>query len=710
MLHNRLWISNDISEAQAAKLSQELGISRLLAKVFLSRGMSDADCIKKFLNPSMDDLYDPFLLRDMDRAVDRVARAVRNRERILIYGDYDVDGVTSTSVLKSFLERQGAEVSFYIPDRIDEGYGLSINAIDKILQSDVSLIITVDCGISAIEEVKHLNSRNVDVIVTDHHECKDVLPDAYAVVDPCRTDCSYPFKELAGVGVVYKLINALCVEMGLGDQYNNYLDLVTLGTIADVVPLVGENRIIAKYGLPRIQNTCNVGLKTLINNSGLKDKPINTFGVSFIISPRVNAAGRIGDAGRAVKLFTTDDEEEAFEIVEGLNEENKFRQDTEGEIFRQAVDIIESQIDLDKEKVLVVSGESWHHGVIGIVASRITEKYYRPSILISKEGGVGKGSGRSIEGFNLFKALCHCEELLDRFGGHELAAGLTLQIDKLQEFRKMINAYADTVLTADDLVPKVKIDCYIRKEDINIDKVRELEKLAPFGPGNQEPVFAYKNFKINEVRAVGENKHLKLRFEDEGFAVDAIGFRMGHLGEVFGPNDAVDAAFSLEINSWNSEQKVQINLKDIKPNDETVLKNTYFYSLDKRIEPAKLNGYNIDSKLVKDVSLAEIVPERRDLAAVYQYIKAAGEDRLMIEDLFIFAKKIAYSYRICMNYFKLKKSIEIFEELNLLKAEPLGKYGMLIELESNIKGKTKLDNSKLYRKLQALKSCWQQPN
>lgn len=729
MLHNKFWVSIKISDIEVERLSREAGISRLIARVFLSRGVSDAGYIRKFLNPSLSGLHDPFLLKDMGKAVDRIIQAVRSREKIVIYGDYDVDGVTSTSILKMFLSRQGADVDFYIPDRIDEGYGLSISAIDKILQSNPSLIITADCGISAVEEIKYINDKLVDIIVTDHHECKAVLPDAYAVINPCRPDCSYPFKELAGVGVAYKLVNALSIKMNLRDEHNDYLDLVALGTIADVVPLTGENRIIAKHGIPRIESTNNLGLRTLIESSGLKDKPLNSFGVSFVIAPRVNAAGRIGDAGRAVKLFTTDDEKEAFDIAAELNDENRFRQDTEGEIFQQAVDMIESEIDLDKEKVLVVAGEAWHHGVIGIVASRITEKYYRPSILISREGDTGKGSGRSIEGFNLFKALSHCEGFLERFGGHELAAGLTLQIGNLDKFRKMINAYADSILSHDDLMPKIRIDAYINSEDINIENILELEMLAPFGSGNPEPVFGYDGFKINDIRTVGDNKHLKLRLEDNGFYVDAIGFKMGHLCEAFNAGDTLDAAFSLEINSWNSTQKAQINLKDIKPNEEVIIKNNYFYSLDKYIESAKLNDYNIDNEFLKKIEslgrvlsgsmncfsqeefnlpqLEEIIPERRDLAAVYQYLKANAKEQMVIDDLFVFAKKVAYSYKICMNYFKVKKSIEIFEELNLLKTEPAGKYGMSIAIINNVKEKTNLENSTLYRKLQTLKSCWQ---
>jgi single-stranded-DNA-specific exonuclease len=703
MLHNKLWVSNNITDNEIDKLSGRLGVSRLISRIFLSRGISDVHYIRSFLNPCLDDLHNPFLLKDMDKAVERIIKAINGREKILIYGDYDVDGVTSTSILKNFLSRLGADVQFYIPDRMDEGYGLSLNAIEKIFKMGISLIITVDCGISAIDEIKYINEKKIDVIVTDHHECKCTLPDAYAVINPCRHDCEYPFKELAGVGVAYKLVNALCKSMDLGDIYNDYLDLVALGTIADVVPLVGENRVIAKLGIPKIQCTNNLGLRTLIENCGLKEKKLTSFAVSFILAPRVNAAGRIGDAGRAVTLFTTTDGKEAFDISVGLSEENKFRQETEREIFQQAEEIIESKINLEKEKVLVIAGESWHHGVIGIVASRITEKYYRPSILISVEDGVAKGSGRSIEGFNIFKALCRCETFLDSYGGHELAAGLSLQADNIEKFRTEINSYADAVMTSDDLVPKVKIDSYIPKQDITIESIKQLEMLSPFGAGNQEPIFAYRGFRINGLRTVGDDKHLKLLLEDAGFMIDAIGFKMGHLYEAFNQNDMIDAAFALEINTWNSLQKIQINLKDIKPCEEVIRKNNYLYSLDKNIKYINFNGSNITDELLGNLKLTEIVPERRDLTAVYQHIRAAAKEDLIVNDLFLLAKKIANSYKICMNYFKLKKSIEIFEELRLLKTKPKGKYGLIIEINRAIKGKANLDSSEIYRKLQKLK-------
>jgi len=728
MIKNKLWTCNKISEIDAKRISDEANIPKLMAKVLLNRGIDDCEKIRKFIDPSLEDLNDPFLMKDMDRAVERVKTALANREKIVIYGDYDVDGITSTSVLIDFLSRLGATIDFYIPDRIDEGYGISIAAVDKIRQMDPSLIITADCGITAVDEVEYIKECGMDIIITDHHECTGVLPDAHAVVNPHRPDCTYPFKELAGVGVVYKLIHALCMEMELGDIYQDYVDLVTLGTVADVVPLVGENRIIVKYGIPKVENTSNIGLRALINNSGLEGRTITSTSISFILAPRINAAGRLGDAGRGVRLFTTKDEKEAFGIALELNEENRNRQDMELHIFNEAINVIETEVDLDKEKVIVAAGESWHHGVIGIVASKITERYYRPCLLLSVENGTCKGSGRSIEGFNLFEALKHCSSLLTKFGGHELAAGLALEHNNLEPFKRMINEYADTVLQDEDLIPRIRVDASIEKQDISIESVKALAALAPFGAGNPEPVFSYDKLRISDIRTVGDDRHLKLWLQDNGFYTEAIGFNMGTLINEFNAGDLLDVAFSLEINSWNSNERVQFNLKDIKLNEEVIIKNNYFFTLDKHIENKMLNSYNKDDSLLKifelvskkcfaeltdpdraDISFTlcadDVVPDRQDLVAVYLYLKANCLERLEIKDLFVFAGRIANSYKIKMNYFKLKKCIEIFEELQLLKAEPAGKYGMLITLAGNVEKKD-LDNSSIFRSLQALKESF----
>ncbi|NJD03267.1 MAG: single-stranded-DNA-specific exonuclease RecJ [Ruminiclostridium sp.] len=699
-MSEKLWIHREYKDNEVLRLAQQAGISQLLAKVFISRGVSDPGYVRAFVNPGMDGLHSPFLLKDMEKAVDRIVLAIENRERIVIYGDYDVDGVTSTSILLDFLTSVGAEADFYIPDRFDEGYGLSDSAVDNVLKMDASVVITVDCGITAINEINRLNGSRITVIVTDHHECKEVLPEAFAIINPHRPDCVYPFKELAGVGVVFKLIQALCQVLNTGEQYLKYLDLVTLGTVADVVQLLDENRLIVKFGLSAIEKSDNPGLKALIAVSGLKDKSISTYGVGFALAPRINAAGRTGSAERAVKLFSTHNLQLAEEIAGELNEANKYRQQTEAEILQQVIDYVESQVDMECEKVIVAAGKGWHHGIIGIVASRITERYYRPCILISEEDGTGRGSGRSIEGFNLFQALSQCGNLLIKYGGHEMAAGLSLDIANLSEFKKSINDYANTVLTPETLTPRIKIDAMLDKGEITANSVLELELLSPYGPGNPCPVFSMEALKLYEIRTVGDGKHLKLKLGESSFCIDAIAFNMGRQAGDYLVSDIVDLVFTLEINTWNGVQKVQMILKDLRAHNTYVFGCTNDYYL------------NIDALGKADIiGLEEIIPERSDLTAVYQYIRSnqaripARENKpvFIAEDLLRLSKVIADRYRVSMNQFKLYKCIEIFEELKLLEKKPFGDNGITIVLMENGKEKVNLEDSALYRKLQGLK-------
>lgn len=689
-MNNKLWIYRDCEEGKVERLAREAGISRLMAGVFAARGIDEPDYVRDFIKPSLEKLHSPFLLKDVEKAVDRIIKAIERKEKIVIYGDYDVDGVTSTSMLLNFLLTQGASVDYFIPDRFDEGYGLTAGAVDKVLQMGAKLVVTVDCGITAIDEIDMLNVNNVQVIVTDHHECKNMLPDAFAVINPHRSDCEYPFKELAGVGVVFKLVHALCLVLGDGSLFLKYLDLVTLGTIADIVKLLDENRIIVKHGLGAIEKTENIGLRALIAVSGLTDKPINTYNIGFGLAPRINAAGRTGSAARAVTLLTTDDEKLAERIAAELNEENRYRQETEKEILQQAIEYVESQVNLEAENVIVAVGKGWHHGIIGIVASRITERYYRPCILISEEDGMGRGSGRSIEGFNLFQALTHCKDTLVKFGGHELAAGLSLDIANLPEFKKRINSYAGSILTEKELTPRIKIDYAVKKEDISIESVAQLEMLAPFGPGNSSPVFSFDSLKIADIRCISEKKHLKLKLEDNGFFIDAVGFNMGELEGCYKASDYLDSAFTLEINTWNNSSKVQMLLKDLRPHKAIVFDGS--------------NDYNINK-------LEEMIPRRNDLVAVYQFIRNNGGNdpdqqygkRFVAEDLPELSRGIAARYGVSMNQLKLCKCLDIFEELKLLKKDKFGDKGLIILLTGNGKEKVSLEESKIFRELHGLK-------
>lgn len=542
------------------KIENEYGISNLLAKILVNKNLIKKEDIDLFLKPTRHDFHNPYLMPDMALAVDRIIKAINNKEKILIYGDYDVDGITSITVVKNFLLERGANVTQYIPNRLNEGYGLNKDAIKKISDDAVNLIITVDCGISGIEEVDYANSLGLEVIVTDHHEVGEVLPNAIAVVDAKRKDSTYPFRELAGVGVGFKLIQAIAQRLELEEkEYLKYLDIVCIGTISDIVPLVDENRVIAKLGLKLVEVTKNVGLKALLEASGYKK--IDSFTVSFGLAPRINACGRMGKEKEALNLFLTQDENEAKKIALRLNEYNKERQDIEKRIYEDAVNKIEKS---EKNKqVLVLGSENWHHGVIGIVASKITDLYFKPSILICFEEDKGKGSGRSIPGFDLYESLTNCSENLEKFGGHSMAVGVTLKKENFEKFKEEFEKYAQNSNIC-DIIPIIKIDEEITLEDINIKAVEELNMLEPFGEANKMPLFMYKNLKIHSIRTLSEGKHIKLTLKDNNFYIDSIGFNLGHLAEEYQIGDKVDMVGSLEINRFNGRESVQINLKDLR--------------------------------------------------------------------------------------------------------------------------------------------------
>lgn len=718
-MQEKIWIYKEIDEQEADKLATTAGVSGLIAKVFISRGITDSAYVMSFMRPSIDGLHDPSLMDGMEKACECIIKALENKKSILIYGDYDVDGVTSTSILYSFLLSKGGRVSYYIPDRMEDGYGLTMSTVEKIRQLNVDLVITADCGITSVDEVKALQDYGMQVIVTDHHECKEKLPIASAVMNPHKPGCTYPFKELCGAGVILKLIQAMCIKMGCDQEYLKYMDLAALATIADVVPLVGENRIIVSYGLKAMETTTNYGLKALISVAGLGGKPVTSYSAAFALAPRINAGGRLGDASRGVQLFTAESLVFAEAFAKELDEENRKRQETENDILNEAITFVEEKLDPVKEKVLVISGEAWHQGVIGIVASKILEKYNRPCIVISVENGIGKGSGRSIKGFNLFNALTQCEDLLEKFGGHEMAAGITIAGDRIEEFRKRINAYADTVLTDSDMLPYISIDAFLESDDITFDSVSELEMLAPYGAGNPSPVFGYTALSAADIRTLSGGKHLKLKMQDGEQVFDAIGFNMGNISDELKETSVVDAAFTLEINSFNGTDRLQMNLKDIKPCIYTVL--------DKNIVFEAINDYNRCEKFLQEldhlkghynVGLKELIPTRCDYEAVYRYIMACerqlrqrdgvarneapkAEKRLKFADLFFASAVVSKRFNVRMNYFKVKRVLDVFQELGLLRNEPLGVKGACVTLPDT-KNKVELEASKLYMELQSL--------
>jgi len=554
------WEYKNVDEEKVKRIQESFKVSNLLATVLVNRDIISNRDIEIFLDPTRNDFHDPYLMPDMNIAVDRIIKAIENQERVIIYGDYDVDGITSITVLKKFLKSCGLDAGYYIPNRLNEGYGLNKAAIDKIKNDGYTLIITVDCGISGIDEIEYANSLGIETIVTDHHEPMEKLPPALAVVDLKRKDnTTYPFSSLAGCGVVFKLTQALGIRLGMEEkEYLKYLDIVCVGTISDIVPLIDENRVIAQLGLKLIKVTKNPGLKSLLKASGYSQ--INSNTISFGIAPRINACGRMGYEEEALKLFLTDNIDDAENITEQLNKYNRDRQEIEKSIFEEAIKMIEK--DMENKNSIVLGSHNWHHGVIGIVASKITEIYYKPSILVCFEGEKGKGSGRSIPGFDLHEALVNLSKHLDKYGGHEMAVGLSIDKKDFNRFKEEFENYV-TEKDISDLVPILEIDKQVTMKEINNEVVKELDLLEPFGEANRKPVFVFKNLKIDSIRALSDGKHLKMTLKDGNIIINAIGFNMGAFSKEYTIGDKVDIAGTLEINSFNGKDFVQINMKDI---------------------------------------------------------------------------------------------------------------------------------------------------
>lgn len=555
------WEFYNSDEKLVDEICEKYNLNKVIGKIIVNRHVVNDEDVRIFITPTRDDFHNPFLFKGMDIAVDRIIKAINNKEKILIYGDYDVDGITSTTVLKKYLMDRGISVDTYIPNRLHEGYGLNKKAIDTIKERNIDLIITVDCGISAIEEVDYAVRLGMDIIVTDHHEVGEKLPNALAVIDAKRKDNTYPFRALAGVGVVFKLIQALSIKLEIKpEEYLKYLDLVCVGTISDIVPLEGENRTIAKLGLMLIKVTRNLGLRELIKSSGYKEIDSNT--ISFGVAPRINACGRMGHEEEALKLFLAEDLESATKITKELNEYNTLRQSTEKAIYEEAVQQIEKN-HLDANNSIVLGGKGWHHGVIGIVSSKVTDKYYKPSILLSFEDNIAKGSGRSVPGFDLYEGLAKCEDLLEKYGGHSMAVGLTLKKENLENFKERFEQIAKEK-NIKEVVPIIYIDDELKLKDINMDLVKSISILEPFGEANKVPLFLIRNLKIDSIRALSEGRHLKLTLRDENFVINAIGFELGYLAEEYRIGDRIDVVGTLEINSFNGFSSIQINMKDIR--------------------------------------------------------------------------------------------------------------------------------------------------
>lgn len=568
------WTIREIEDTDSLKaLSDSLNISEVLARLLVLRNIKNFSQARAFFRPSLDSLHNPFLMNGMEEATSRVIQALTENQLICIYGDYDVDGTCATALLYLFLKELDANVDFYIPNRLTEGYGLSRDGVDAIKASGASLIITVDCGITAIEETDYANKLGMDVIICDHHQPKEQLPPALAVLDPLKPGCNYPFKFLSGAGVALKLAQGVCERIGKREMTLKYFDLVALAGAADIVPLIDENRILVKEGINQINSNPRAGILALIESSSLHLGNLTSGQVVFTLAPRINAVGRLGDARRAVNLLITDNLQTARELAQVLETENYERRKIDVDTYDAALQLVEETVDLDNEIAIILHQEEWHPGVIGIVASRLVEKYYRPTIMLTTIDGVAKGSARSITNFNIYDALQKCEDMLIHFGGHQAAAGLAVEIDKLQEFKERFNQIVKESISEQDLMPEVIIDSKIKLSDITPKFIKILDEFSPFGPGNMRPVFLAEGVNVvNTPRIVGNN-HIVATFKQNGSdkVFDAIGFNFGEYFDLIkSKNGKLDIVFTIDKTVKDGRTFPQFRLKDLHSSNKEV--------------------------------------------------------------------------------------------------------------------------------------------
>ncbi len=645
------WLIKKQDEAAVAEIRKQFGFCDAVARVLYNRGLTDRKSIESFFDIDIANLHDPLLLADMEKATSRIKRAVENGEKITVYGDYDVDGITSVVLMYRCLTSLGANVDYYIPDRTEEGYGLNSSALRSIYDSGTSLIVTVDTGTTAVEEIAEAENYGLDVIVTDHHECKPTLPVCVAVVNPKRPDSVYPYKELAGVGVVFKLVCAL-----IGDStkaFSLYGDLVSIGTIADIMPLVDENRVLVSLGLNLLRKRPSCGIKALLEASGgYKHGQITASTIAFQVAPRINAAGRIGDPKRSVELLLCEDPEQAASLAEGLCDENRTRRQMEADIIADVEKMLENRNPSDR--IIVVGSENWHHGVIGIVASKIVEKYHLPCILVCFDGDRAKGSARSIKDVSMFELLTQSSRHLEKFGGHEMAAGLTLARKDFDGFVRDITAIANEKITDDMMIPVVESECEIPFSEISLDTVHELQRLEPFGTGNPTPNFAFGNVVISDIIAVGAGMHLKLTFSYSGQDFSAMLFGTTLQDFDFATGDTVDIVFSMSENFFNNRYSLNMSLKRMRLCEETEKKEADEEKLYNRF----ISGEKEDG----------IVLTRKEFTAVYRHLHRnyvnARQTRYMPHALARgFARKGLEGFGFC----KLMICLNILSELGIIE-------------------------------------------
>lgn len=555
------------NEEAVSDLQDQLGVPPQIARLLVLRDVNTYDEAEAFFRSNLSELHDPFLMKDMDKATKRLAEAIRNGERILIYGDYDVDGTTSTAILYIFLKEFGVDVDFYIPHRFKEGYGINQEGIQYAIDTNTDLIVSVDCGITAVEETEQAKAEGIDVIICDHHNVSDTIPDAVAVLDPKRGDCNYPFDGLSGAGVGFKLVQGTIKKLGLADRIAyKLLDLVAVSIASDIVPIEDENRILMREGLKIINSEPRIGIKALLDLINLSIGGITTSNIVFSIGPRINAAGRMGDAKKAVQLLISDTPAEAKSRAHELESINVARRDKDSETMEEAKAMVDKNYNLDKISSMVLHQPDWHLGVIGIVASRLVDRYGRPAVMLSTVDGKIKGSARSIDGFNIYEAFKECEDLLEQFGGHEYAAGLTINKENLEEFRQRINDIAAERLSDEDFEPELKIDCELDLSNVNMRFWKLLSQFEPFGPGNLRPIFVSRDVEVVGVPTIVGKGHLKMKVkQNDSGAFDVIGFDMHEYLPVIrnGDDNQLNIAYSLEENEWNGRRTLQIRLRDV---------------------------------------------------------------------------------------------------------------------------------------------------
>ena len=689
-MKTKRWVIAAPDEARVRALAAAGGYAPLTAAVLSARGIDTPDAAAAYLSCDTAGLHDPLLLADMDKAVAVVEGALQRGERIVVYGDYDVDGVTATCTLVDYLRGRGAKCDYYIPNRLREGYGLSRAAMQELYDKGARLLITVDSGITADEEIATARALGMQVVITDHHECHDTLPAADAVVDCKRPDCTYPFDSLAGVGVAFKLVCAL--EGDTQVILDRYADLVALGTVADVMPITGENRIIVAAGLKKLAETGNIGLEMLLREAGMKNRRLTSSTISFVLAPRINAAGRMGRAELAAELFLTHDPVRAQALAAQLCEQNKLRQNEENQILQQALTRLRTEYNPIEDKIIVLAGEGWHHGVIGIVCSRLCDRYGCPVVLIALDkDGTGKGSGRSVGGFNLFDALTSCEDLLERYGGHALAAGLTVDVGNIDALRDRLRAYAETHVTMAELVPQLHIDCMVRPDWLTIEQIEGLATLEPYGMRNPEPIFCMKDMVVEDITPISSDRHVRMTLIKDGVRFSAIWFGTGAGGLGFVEGNYVDAAFHLEINEFRGRRSVQLTLCDAQLSDcehlaDQKLLNVY-------------NTYMADGPLTaREARL--LLPDRGDLVAVWRHITCRAEDgRLSVPDGAL-SRRVAWESRRDINIGKLFVCLDVFSESGLISYH--FKEGMLNILLKPYEGKADISGSVVLATLQSM--------